>query len=128
MRSLLTFLLLCSLGLFAQEAIPPGTVLPVQLKSTLDSLKSKPGQTITARIMQDVPLSVPQQGQGKHLLGNPPGLVSGLWDTSLLLVFFKNCVCARGQNGPKESAHSRAPNRVSRERDLDYILGAVGSS
>ena len=73
MRSLLTFLLPCSLGLFAQEAIPPGTVLPVQLKSTLDSLKSKPGQTITARIMQDVPLSVPQQGQGKHLLGNPPG-------------------------------------------------------
>jgi len=56
MRSLLTCLLLCSAGLFAQEAIPAGTVLPVQLKSSLDSLKSKAGQTITARIMQDVPL------------------------------------------------------------------------
>ena len=73
MKSLLTFLLLCSAGLFAQQAIPPGTVLPVQLKSTLDSLKNKPGQTITARIMQDVPLSTPQQGEGWRLLETPPG-------------------------------------------------------
>ena len=72
-RSLLTFLLLCSAGLFAQEAIPAGTVLPVQLRSTLDSLKNKPGQTITARIMQDVPLSAPQQGQGWGLLETPSG-------------------------------------------------------
>lgn len=62
MRSLLTFILLYSTGLFAQEAIPPGTVLPVQLESTLDSLKNKLGQIITARFMQDVPLSAPQQG------------------------------------------------------------------
>jgi hypothetical protein len=38
-------------------AIPPGTILPVRLNSTLSSEKSKKGQVLTARIMQDVPLS-----------------------------------------------------------------------
>jgi len=38
-------------------AIPAGTILPVRLNSTLSSTKCKPGQVITARIMQDVPLS-----------------------------------------------------------------------
>jgi hypothetical protein len=42
---------------FAQRSIPAGTVLPVQLNSTLNSGKNKPGDRITARIMQDVPLS-----------------------------------------------------------------------
>jgi len=38
-------------------AIPPGTILPVRLNSTLSSTKSRKGQPITGRIMQDVPLS-----------------------------------------------------------------------
>jgi hypothetical protein len=37
-------------------AIPAGTILPVSLNSTLSSAKCKPGQIITARVMQDVPL------------------------------------------------------------------------
>jgi hypothetical protein len=37
-------------------AIPPGTILPVRLNSTISSAKSKPGQMITGKIMQDVPL------------------------------------------------------------------------
>jgi hypothetical protein len=37
--------------------IPPGTILPVHLNSTISSAKSKPGQEITGRIMQDVPLA-----------------------------------------------------------------------
>jgi hypothetical protein len=41
---------------FGQTPIPPGTVLPAQLNSSLNSQKSKPGQRVTARIMQDVPL------------------------------------------------------------------------
>jgi hypothetical protein len=36
--------------------IPSGTVLPVRLNSTISSTKSKPGQVITGRIMQKVPL------------------------------------------------------------------------
>jgi hypothetical protein len=42
---------------FAQTSIPPGTVLPLQLNSSINSRKNRPGDRITARIMQDVPLS-----------------------------------------------------------------------
>jgi hypothetical protein len=38
-------------------AIAPGTILPVRLNSTISSVKCRPGQVITGRIMQDVPLS-----------------------------------------------------------------------
>ena len=38
-------------------AIPVGTILPVRLNSTISSAKGTPGQVITGRIMQDVPLS-----------------------------------------------------------------------
>jgi hypothetical protein len=37
--------------------VPSGTILPVRLNSTISSAKSKPGQEITGRIMQDIPLS-----------------------------------------------------------------------
>jgi hypothetical protein len=37
-------------------AIPAGTILPVRLNSTISSAKCKPGQAITGRIMQDIPL------------------------------------------------------------------------
>ena len=38
-------------------AIRPGTILPIRLNSSLSSSKTQPGQIITARIMQDVPLA-----------------------------------------------------------------------
>jgi len=41
---------------FAQNAIPAGTILPLQLNSSLNSKKTRPGQVVTARLMQDVPL------------------------------------------------------------------------
>jgi hypothetical protein len=41
---------------FGQNAIPPGTILPLQLNTSLHSRKSKSGQVVTARVMQDVPL------------------------------------------------------------------------
>ncbi len=40
----------------AAQEIPPGTVLPVMLGSTLDARRAKPGQTIKARLMQNVRL------------------------------------------------------------------------
>jgi hypothetical protein len=36
--------------------VPSGTILPVRLNSAISSAKSKPGQIISGRIMQDVPL------------------------------------------------------------------------
>jgi len=49
------FLLAC-VSLAAAQQIPPGTVLPVMLNSTLDARHAKPGEIITGHIMQDVPL------------------------------------------------------------------------
>lgn len=53
---LIACLLLFPLGVFAQNTIPAGTILPAELQSSLNSAKSRPGQIVTARIMQDVPL------------------------------------------------------------------------
>ena len=54
--TLLASLLVLTAGLFGQNTIPAGTILPLQLNSSLNSKKSKPGQVVTARLMQDVPL------------------------------------------------------------------------
>ena len=52
-------------------AIPPGTILPVRLNSTISSSKSKPGQVIAGRIMQDVPLSPGERIRaGSKVLGH----------------------------------------------------------
>ncbi len=53
---LLSGLLALATGSFGQNAIPAGTILPLQLDTSLNSAKSKPGQLVTARLMQDVPL------------------------------------------------------------------------
>jgi len=53
---LLAGLLALATGSFGQNAIPAGTILPLQLDTSLNSAKSKPGQVVTARLMQDVPL------------------------------------------------------------------------
>lgn len=37
--------------------IPSGTILPIRLNTTISSTKSKAGEEITGRIMQDIPLS-----------------------------------------------------------------------
>lgn len=70
MKLLTIAFLLCSAALFGQNAIPAGTVLPAQLNSSLDSQKSKPGQVITARIMQDVPLPGGKIRAGAQVVGH----------------------------------------------------------
>jgi hypothetical protein len=49
-------LIALSTQLFAQDKIPVGTIMPVQLNSSLRSDKARVGQQISARVMQDVPL------------------------------------------------------------------------
>jgi hypothetical protein len=56
-RILWISLIMCAADLFAQSTIPDGTILPVALNSSSNSRKVKNGQLITARVMQDVPLS-----------------------------------------------------------------------
>lgn len=55
MRWFVFCLALSAVAAFAQ--IPVGTVLPAQLNNSLNSIKSKPGQLVTARLMQDLSLS-----------------------------------------------------------------------
>jgi hypothetical protein len=57
MKPFLACLLLSSTLAFAQEPIPAGTILAAQLNHSLDSGKVRPGQTISVRLMQDVPLA-----------------------------------------------------------------------
>jgi hypothetical protein len=69
-------------SLVAQE-IPAGTVIPVMLQTTLDAGKARTGQTISARVMQDVPLSAQSRIRaGTKLIGHIaevalPGPTSG---------------------------------------------------
>lgn len=56
LRGLFQILLLTT-SLFAQDAVPAGTILPVRLGTTLDGDKCRVGQVISASIMQDVPLA-----------------------------------------------------------------------
>jgi hypothetical protein len=49
-------IVILSSALSAQDAIPAGTILPVQLNSSLKSNRARPGQIITARLMQDLSL------------------------------------------------------------------------
>ena len=71
MRRLALFLLLLSAGSFAQDAIPAGTILPVQLNSSLKGGKVRPGQSVSARLMQDVPLPAKRKiPAGAKVLGH----------------------------------------------------------
>lgn len=47
---------LFALSCYAQDAIPEGTDIPVQLNSSMSAQNSAPGQTLAARVMQGVPL------------------------------------------------------------------------
>ena len=99
MISVLIGLLVFSTGLFAQDAIPAGTVLPARLNSSLDSRKSKPGQVITARIMQDAPL--PAGGKipaGAKVTGHVIDVVSAGSSASISLRF--DTVNFRGRSIP----------------------------
>jgi hypothetical protein len=56
-KSMLLFggIFLTAISAFSQTAVPPGTVIPVRLNSTL-SARAKAGSKITATVMQNVPL------------------------------------------------------------------------
>jgi hypothetical protein len=57
--------------LLAQADIPSGTLLPVMLNTSINTQKSKPGDTIKARLMQDVPLGPETNiGAGSQLVGH----------------------------------------------------------
>ena len=54
--SVLTVVLSLSAGLLAQDELPTGTILPVELRAAVKSKGTAPGQKVVGRLMQDVPL------------------------------------------------------------------------
>lgn len=70
-RILLASLVILGAQLWAQSAIPVGTIIPIQLNSSLNSRTVKVGQVITARVMQDVPLQAGSEiHAGAKLMGH----------------------------------------------------------
>jgi len=74
MKLFLISLLVFSAAAWAQNAVPAGTVLPAEMTASLDSGKSKTGQVITARIMQDVPLPAGRIPAGARIVGHIVGV------------------------------------------------------
>lgn len=62
--------LFCATILLAQEPVPKGTILPVELKSSLNSRTAKVGQVIAGRIAQDVPLTKGRIREGSKVVGH----------------------------------------------------------
>lgn len=85
--TILTFLVF-AVASFAQNAIPSGTILPVQLNSSLDSKKSKAGQKITGSVAQDVPLAWGIKiHAGSKLVGHIVSVNAAGKDTGAKLLF-----------------------------------------
>jgi hypothetical protein len=61
----------------AQTRIPDGTIIPVELKSTIAANNAKPGERIIARVAQDVPL-----GNGEKIKAGSKVLGEVLTSTS----------------------------------------------
>lgn len=58
--------------------VPPGTILPVQLNSSLSSAKSRAGDTVRAHLMQDVPLADGRKiPRGSKLFGKVTAVAAG---------------------------------------------------
>jgi hypothetical protein len=74
----LSIVLAFAAGLFAQAAIPAGTILPVGLNSPLNSQKARIGQVVSGRIMQDVPLeSRSRIPEGAKVIGHVVDVKNG---------------------------------------------------
>ena len=67
--NLVITLLGITLGAATAQEIPAGTVLPIMLNNSLNAARSKPGQAITGKIMQDVVLPNATIPKGSRMTG-----------------------------------------------------------
>jgi hypothetical protein len=62
----------------ASLEVAPGTILPIRLNGSFSTAKSKPGETISGRIMQDVPLPSGEKiPRGSKVLGKVVSVTPG---------------------------------------------------
>lgn len=85
-RASLGLLLLLASSLAAQNVIPAGTILPLQLDTGLNAAKAKAGQEIRASVMQNIP-GTPVH-RGAHVVGHVvsvmPSRIEVRFDTLLV--------------------------------------------
>jgi hypothetical protein len=81
--------------------IPPGTILPISLNGSFSTVKSKPGQTISGRIMQDVPLAAGQKiPRGSKVLGKIVSVTPSASGAAAEFSFRFDTLEVRGQKTP----------------------------
>ncbi len=83
------------------QTLPPGTLLPVMLNSNLDSDKSKPGEKISAKLKQDVPL--PDRGivkAGTEITGHVVAAKRGGEGSTARVVFVLDHIRMNGSEYP----------------------------
>jgi hypothetical protein len=72
-------------GAFAQN-VPVGTVVPIMLTMTLDSSKARPGDRVTGKIMEDVPLPTGERiPEGSKVFGHVAEVQTQNGDSPALL-------------------------------------------
>jgi hypothetical protein len=83
---------------FVKISIPAGTVLPVALHGSLSTTKSKPGQVVKARVMQDIPLGEGSKVRaGAYVQGKVISVTSAANGSGASITFeFTQLVTSRG--------------------------------
>jgi len=98
------------------QTIPSGTVIPVVLDSSIDTKSCKPGQMLTAKIAQDVPLDENNKLKvGARVLGEVAAVSPASGKTPAMISFRFNRIEEDGQ-AIRITAHLRAlasPLKVS---------------
>lgn len=91
-------------------SIPAGTVVPVTLSSPLDASHSRPGQTVQAKVVQDVPLYNGSKIQaGSTVVGEILSAAPAQNSQPASIVFrFDRIVSRKGKQVVPLSAHLRA--------------------
>jgi hypothetical protein len=90
------------------QTIPPGTVLPVLLETTVDTRHDRPGKKITGKLMQDVPLTGGETiPKGAHITGHVANITpDGANLPALLAITFDQV--AIGKKQVSVTTHLRA--------------------
>jgi len=82
------------------QALPPGTLLPLMLNTTINSGKSKPGEKLTAKLKQDLPLDSGDIKAGAEVSGRVVSVKRGGAGAPATVVVVFDLIRINGQEFP----------------------------
>jgi hypothetical protein len=82
------------------QALPPGTLLPLILNTTINSDKSKPGEKLSAKLKQDVPLDTGDIKAGSEVFGRIVSVKRGAAGAPAAVVMVFDRIRIGGQEYP----------------------------